>query len=178
MTKFESMDFVDPEGVEGLEGKHGREDKAKKTKRTLDSETVSPEYIFGDHSRIDNLNPEEIYILKEEGKLAGVDLEPVKKKKASSIAEFELDSDDENPNFENNEPNNDEASLAETTKEVEEVISSSREEALSKERAAVISNKKDDHHDYPMRSYGRRGKELKGKFKKGLESIKRLLKIE
>lgn len=53
MTKFDSIDFINHEGVEGLEGMQGRGDRPKKVKRTLDSDKVSTEDItsgFSDSS--------------------------------------------------------------------------------------------------------------------------------
>jgi hypothetical protein len=67
------------------------------------------------------------------------------------------------------------------SEEVEEVLSKSKEKTLSKERSAISSKKIANSHYFHIssnESHGKRGKEPRGKFKKGLESIKRLLKIK
>lgn len=161
-------------------GRRSPDEKKLENRKRLNSENLSPEdVIVGGHINVDSLDPQDLLVLVEEGKIpksAVYDFQKPKAKKLGSnlgLEDFELEpeSDDELTINSSSEPSD----VAE--KEVEEIISKSKEEALSKERAALISKKRDDEFS-DIESHGKRGKEHKGKFKKGLESIKRLLKIK
>ena len=120
MTKFGSMDFKE------IDEALGRREGPKKTKRTLDSDEVSKE-IIDSSSNIDNLNPEEIFMLKEEGKLFdGGSVEGINNEKISP----ELNSLGETFDL---EIGNEKTSAA--AKEVEGAISKAKEDALINARA-------------------------------------------
>jgi len=176
---FGSIDFKDTD--EDLGRRSPDEKKLEKRKHLNPENLTSGDVLVNNNFNVDTLDPEDLLVLMEEGKIprsAVYDFQkPENKKLGSNLKDFELEpeSDDELTINSSSEPSDVETIVAE--KEVEEIISKSKEEALSKERAALISKKRDDEFS-DIESHGKRGKEHKGKFKKGLESIKRLLKIK
>lgn len=163
MNKFEKMDFKDLDENLGR-----REAGKKKNKPILNPEKLSSESdISVAGIKNDNSNPEDIMIAKEEGLIT--DDAKIEKIGQIDLGPHYFDSDLETIN--------DKQELSAAAIEAEDAISESKESALAKGRAALTSKKRDDEFSV-TESHGKRGREHKGKFKKGLDTIKKLLKIK
>ena len=147
--------------LEDIEEDTGSRRKNKITPRTLNPDTVSHEEVARAFSapHIDSLNPEEILILREEGKLPESD--------SNLVADERLINEikPQDSHNEVSEIKNLELAGEEMLKAVKD-----KDEIVPRERVTATHKEKDNFS--LTKPHGHRGREHKGKHHKGSETIK------
>ena len=174
MKEAEIINFED------VEGDTGSPRVSKKNPRTLNPDVVSHEGVASAFlaPHIDSLSPEEILILREEGKLPESDSNEVLERKDLERRGEEMlvaMNKKEEMLRANRELEGEE--MLRNMNEREEMLSATKEEGkiVIKERAALVSKKisiEKDNLILPHQSHGPRGREPKYKNKKGLKTTK------